>query len=339
MSENEFVELQEALNSSGYGNNHNIDTSTPCCNEAYAEKEAEKDDLKVGVCQYIFTGEGYIPSSNTVLKLPAGSYTLEMTQRGIMYLPQTVVTDKLMRLPDSRSEEIIREVEKFWQPETRKRFEKFGLIYKRGFLLWGPAGCHAAGTKILMFDGTLKKIEDIVLGDQVMGPDSEPREVLKLCRGREKMYRIIPTNKNRGSDPFIVNGQHILSLQQTNNIWGFRGTINISVKDFLNQTKAFQRSYKLYKTSKIDFKVKKDLPIPPYILGLWLGDGSTNQPELTTMDPEIRDVWINYVKSLGLDIRVDSQKHNKSSTYIATSHKNFEKNANTLTNLLRNLGV
>ena len=34
-----------------------------------------------------------------------------------------------------------------------------------------PTGCHAPGTGILMFDGTIKNIEDILVGDFVMGPD------------------------------------------------------------------------------------------------------------------------------------------------------------------------
>src|SRR6267378_4019352 len=37
--------------------------------------------------------------------------------------------------------------------------------------------CFGLGTNILMFDGSLKKIEDIKIGDVVMGPDSMPRRV------------------------------------------------------------------------------------------------------------------------------------------------------------------
>ena len=39
-----------------------------------------------------------------------------------------------------------------------------------------PTGCHAAGTQILMFDGSTKPVEDVVFGDVLMGPDSTPRE-------------------------------------------------------------------------------------------------------------------------------------------------------------------
>ena len=45
-----------------------------------------------------------------------------------------------------------------------------------------PTGCHAKGSKILMYDGTFKNVEDIVIGDYLMGENSEPRKVLELHR-------------------------------------------------------------------------------------------------------------------------------------------------------------
>ena len=44
-----------------------------------------------------------------------------------------------------------------------------------------PTGCHAAGHPILMFDGTVRPVEDIRVGDKLMGPDSRPRQVKRLC--------------------------------------------------------------------------------------------------------------------------------------------------------------
>ena len=41
-----------------------------------------------------------------------------------------------------------------------------------------------------MYDGTIKKVQNIVVGDILMGDDSTPRNVLTLARGRETMYTI-----------------------------------------------------------------------------------------------------------------------------------------------------
>jgi len=56
-------------------------------------------------------------------------------------------------------------------------------------LLLGSTGvgkCHGKGTKILMFNGSIKNVEDIKEGELIMGDDSTPRTVLSLARGKEQ---------------------------------------------------------------------------------------------------------------------------------------------------------
>ena len=47
-----------------------------------------------------------------------------------------------------------------------------------------------------LYDGSKKKVEDIIIGDLLMGDDSTPRQVLSLARGREMMYKINDYNKS-----------------------------------------------------------------------------------------------------------------------------------------------
>jgi len=54
---------------------------------------------------------------------------------------------------------------------------------------WGK--CLGKDTDILMYDGTIQKVQDIKVGDILMGDDSTPRNVLSLARGREQMYKVI----------------------------------------------------------------------------------------------------------------------------------------------------
>ena len=79
-----------------------------------------------------------------------------------------------------------------------------------------PTGCHAKGHPILMHDGSVKKVEDIVVGDLVMGDDERPRTVYQILRGREEMVRISPAyleGTPRGERiEFTVNKSHLLSL-------------------------------------------------------------------------------------------------------------------------------
>lgn len=52
--------------------------------------------------------------------------------------------------------------------------KKFGEPFPNTFLS-SPAGCFKAGTKILMYDYTLKNIEDIKIGDIVLSFDEKPK--------------------------------------------------------------------------------------------------------------------------------------------------------------------
>lgn len=69
-----------------------------------------------------------------------------------------------------------------------------------------PTGCHAAGHPILMFDGSTKRVEDVRVGDVLMGNDGTPRNVLMLRGGRSRMVRI-----EGGGLSFVVNEEHKLS--------------------------------------------------------------------------------------------------------------------------------
>lgn len=73
----------------------------------------------------------------------------------------------------------------------------------------GTGKCFAKGTEILMFDGQQKKVEEVRVGDVLMGDDGGPRTVLSLGTGFDKMYTVC--HKDHGLS-YTVNQHHILSL-------------------------------------------------------------------------------------------------------------------------------
>jgi Hom_end-associated Hint/ATPase family associated with various cellular activities (AAA)/LAGLIDADG-like domain len=300
---------------------------------AYREAKEKRKEAKLGaLTQYASFGGAFTPTSDTIKTLPPDCYTLQMTMEGnIIFKPQKLVTDSLMRLPDSKSDEVIAEITKFWN--LKDKFKKYGFAHKRGFLLWGPPGCHNKGTKILMSDGTSKQVEDILIGDKLMGPDSEPRTVLELRRGRDKMVKVTPTK----GEPFIVNYHHMFHLEPTHENDTVRCALNISAKDLIENTaKPFKDRFKLVR-KEVKFE-EKILKIPPYILGLWLGDGTRAAPQLTSMDEEIATEWCEYGKSLGLKVRITKQQINsKASSYQFSSNTDgkYGKGTNTFINLLK----
>ena len=69
--------------------------------------------------------------------------------------------------------------------------------------------CECKGTRIRMFDGSVKNIEDIIVGDKLMGIDSTPRTVKSLARGKEKLYEIEYTGIDE-KGKMTVTGEHTL---------------------------------------------------------------------------------------------------------------------------------
>lgn len=113
----------------------------------------------------------------------------------------------------------------------------------------GKPGCFGKGTKVLMHNGTFKSVEDIEVGDLVMGDDSTPREVQELRRGYEKLYTITPPF----GKPITVNEDHILSLVNTVN----SEMIDISLRDWLKKGNDFHNQY-LWCHTSVDFDEYND---------------------------------------------------------------------------------
>ena len=70
--------------------------------------------------------------------------------------------------------------------------------------------CFGKGTEIRMFNGRVKKVENVKIGDKVMGDDGTPRTVLSIARGKEQMYKVIPFGDEEAA--VICNASHKLPL-------------------------------------------------------------------------------------------------------------------------------
>ena len=172
----------------------------------------------------------------------------------------------------------------------------------------GSGKCLAAGTEVLMFNGSTKKVEDIVAGDLVMGPDSMPRRVEGTCSGTEEMFRVTPTK----GESYVVNRSHILSLRMTGgskNACGYEdgSVVNMSIDEYLSQSINFKHCAKGWRTG-VDFLQQVDaLEMEPYFLGLWLGDGSSANSGVWSADQEIKSYLYHYAARLGLSYKEEQK--------------------------------
>lgn len=187
----------------------------------------------------------------------------------------------------------------------------------------GSGKCHAINTPIIMFDGSIKMVQDIQIGDLLMGDDSTPRKVLNLGRGEDIMYTIIPIK----GESYTFNLEHLLCLKCTNMGITYDKSSNgkkwrasffnnktikiqskhfdtkkeaefflhqfdekskiceISIEQYLKLSPSLKHVLKLYRVA-IEFSYK-EVPFDPYIIGLWIGDGSSACSKITSQDSEI----------------------------------------------------
>jgi len=133
----------------------------------------------------------------------------------------------------------------------------------------GKPGCFAPGTKVLKYDGDVINVEDVKIGDKLMGDDSTSRNVLELCNNFDEMFEIIP----KSGEKYIVNKLHKLVLISVEREKGEK-IIEITVEDYLNKTKDWQERWAVFRVP-VEFGEQK-VDIEPYILGLWLGNRTSN---------------------------------------------------------------
>ena len=174
--------------------------------------------------------------------------------------------------------------------------------------------CTGFNTPVLMHDGSTKMVQDVIPGDLLMGDDSKPRRVIATNMGYGEMYRIT----DKYGESFTANGDHILCLQRTRRTNRkpdhLAGSIyEVTVDEYLTLSKAMKHILKAYRVP-VEFP-EREVLIPPYIMGLWLGDGHSNGPEFTTADPEIVNELQQYAEANDYQITKKLQEGNKSSVY------------------------
>lgn len=171
------------------------------------------------------------------------------------------------------------------------------------WIVIGPPGsgkCLAKDTDIMMFNGAIKKVQNIKTGDFLMGDDSTPRKVLSTCKGSENLYRITQISEQRDTpslvETYVVNESHILSLKTD-----YGDVKDISITDYLKS----KGTYYGYKTG-IDF-LGTSIEIDPYLFGIWVSIGIPYEvhlsPYLYDLKKDIVDLLFKYgLNSEGEDI-------------------------------------
>lgn len=101
-------------------------------------------------------GRVFVPASITKNKLPPGVYEIDSSPNiGLYFEKIPVKTEGLLRFPDTNSDKVVDEIQRFWTLE--EKFKEYSLAYKRGILLWGPPGSGKSCTLQLIMADVIKR--------------------------------------------------------------------------------------------------------------------------------------------------------------------------------------
>lgn len=159
-----------------------------------------------------------------------------------------------------------------YQIEARKAWRDYVAAGRTRGMVSLPTGCHAPGQGILMYDRSIKLVENINVGDKLLGPDGTIRTVAALRYGHSGMFEIQPKTGN----PWRVTYDHLLTVAipaVVDHIASFTlvdiKTENVASLGFLTHTSVL----KLVRVSAFSFYTKHFIPfaVVPVGIGEYFG--------------------------------------------------------------------
>lgn len=205
--------------------------------------------------------------------------------------------------------------------------------------------CFAPGTKVMTIDG-VRNIEDIRKGDLILTPAKSVlgnvyQKADRLFAGTDEMYKIIPSV---GCEEQTVTADHIVRYRYRINGKHEAEVRYDKAKDLMlkfKQNPYYKERCYLERIDELPHGIRYE-GLDPYILGLWLGDGTKGTPEFESMDPEVIQYLEEYALTHNLRCSYRYKNDSKSMTIRLSSVNNKKRGQcgkNALVEDLRALGV
>jgi hypothetical protein len=150
-------------------------------------------------------------------------------------------------------------------------------------------------TPVPMADGTVKRLGDIVIGDVIIGSDGNPTTVLKAhpIQMPERAYEM----KFASGDVIFAGGEHFWAIQTPWDRETGKGYRQVDTDTIYEMDKKVVKrgTITIQRVQRPEFNTEFELPVDPYILGLWLGNGTSHDPVIT-INKKDKDV-LEYIEA------------------------------------------
>lgn len=150
----------------------------------------------------------------------------------------------------------------------------------------GQFGCLDPDVEVLLWSGKTIKAKDVVVGQQLVGDDGEPRTVLHTVKGVDEMYEIKNTSSyasayasayarssSSSSSSYRVNSQHILTLYncKTNQVEDVKLSTLLDIPDYASIYMGIKNNV------PINWTDRQFAPIDAYMYASWLANAPENE--------------------------------------------------------------
>ena len=187
--------------------------------------------------------------------------------------------------------------------------------------------------ELLMHSGDITAINQLEIGDELMGADSKPILLTDIRTAKEDCFEIRPIK----GPSFLLGANDYLHLVRVGSSDAKQQTKTLPMWEYQQQSAHFKGVHLLYR-SQVDFKGIGELPLDPYFLGLMLGDGCFKNatPSITTPDPEIVSYCFDMAEQMNMKVRINQIPGNQANSYYFSTAAGCN---NPLTDILRDLDL
>lgn len=114
-------------------------------------------EVSINPAQWAIFGDGiYAGAPRTTGSIPPAVYEIKLSESiGIFLERKRTITDRLFRFPDSKGAYVLNAITKFW--DSKHKFLERKQIFKRGVLMWGPAGSGKTCVTALLMEDIVKR--------------------------------------------------------------------------------------------------------------------------------------------------------------------------------------
>lgn len=165
------------------------------------------------------------------------------------------------------------------------------------------------------------KIKDINIGDKIYGRDGKLTKVISKDYYFDQQQFLITFQDNRTVE---CGGGHLWTVKPPGKRYPYKTLTtefiynNIKKRVRSDKDRHIKESYWFVpENESINYK-KRELPIDPYLIGLWLGDGTSKRVGITTLDEEIKDYIYSVAKSYNNSVSINQNLKKTCPTYFIT---------------------